>query len=162
MMKPTHSNGEVVTSQRAIATKATATPKNSPADSPPQLSHLSPQVSLGMDIKNGLLTSSIVATVIVGVLFVALTVGPYLKSRAEGISKDTAKPAEQAKPENSEPTTPPTITTTPPKANPDPSKPTGPKSDIVGKLGENVAKPASPSSNPLDKKDDDILKDLNK
>ncbi len=100
------------------------------------------------------------ATAIVGVLFAALTVGPYLSNLAAKSQPAVAKPGEPPTAEKAEP-----IAATVPAAKKpaDPNKPpVGPKSDIVGKLGENVAKPASPSTNPLDKKDDDILKDLNK
>lgn len=100
------------------------------------------------------------ASVLVGVLFAALTVGPYLSNLAAKSQPAAAKPGEPPAAEKAEPVA---ATEPAPKKPVDPSKPlAGPKSDIVGKLGENVAKPASPSTNPLDKKDDDILKDLNK
>lgn len=158
-MNPTHANGEAMIGQRTKATKAHSSTQVGLAEPRPRGTP-NPQVSLGLDGKNGLLTSSLMASVLVGVLFAALTVGPYLSNLAAKSQPAAAKPGDPPVTEKVEPV----AATEPTSKKPaDPSKPpAGSKSDIVGKLGENVAKPASPSTNPLDKKDDDILKDLNK
>lgn len=112
----------------------------------------------------GLLKASLQAGAGFVVLFAGLTFGPYFWDKSQAASKADPKPAEKAEPKPAEPQ-PPTAPTPSPA---DPSAKTGApvvgkppgKDDIVSKLGENGTKTAPAKVNPLDKKDDDLLKDI--
>ncbi|WP_020475128.1 hypothetical protein [Zavarzinella formosa] len=148
--------------------------RSSPAVSPDVsaalrvLRNRSPEESLGVNTKNSLLRASIQAGIVTGVLFAALTIVPYVLAKVFPPAPKEVKqtPAET---ETTAPTTAPASTTkeTAPtqtaKKTPDgpavPPKTAG-KKDIMDVLGETGAKPSNPRVNPLDKKEDDLLKDL--
>lgn len=109
-----------------------------------------------------MLKASLQAAVGFAVLFAGLTVGPYFWDKSQASANPKKAPDEKAPPAASQPT--PTV---PPPASPDPNLKAGStasklpgKDDIVSKLGENGTKTAPAKVNPLDKKDDDILKDI--
>lgn len=148
-MTPTIPNGEAPRNTHAAT-----------AEAPHQLRARTPQESLGLAVESGLLRACIQAGVVTVVLLAALTVGPYLWDRQ---FPPAAKSGPPAKAETATTPEPPTAPDPTPKKSPTPpaeASKSPNKSEIVGKLGENVAKPASPSVNPLDKKDDDILKEI--
>ena len=124
----------------------------------------SPQESLGVESNRGLFKAFVLATLLTGVALAALTVGPYYWNKL----KPAAPPAAPANPADSSPTPPapaPAPSTTPdqtakgPNANPVTPKPKG--KDVTDVLGESGVKTGTPKVNPLDKKDDDIFKELN-
>ena len=141
-----------------------------PADSPvltetlKRLRNQTPAESLGLPAGSGLMKPFLQAGAATLILLALLTVVPYFV--------DPPKSAEAkgpAVPEKQEPAP----TETPkdqgsPKPGPDntASKATTPgtkgnKADeLLNKLGETGTKTASPKVNPLDKKDDDLLKDI--
>lgn len=136
------------------------TPRTAAPDSPVinetlrRLRNQSPAESLGLPAGNGLLRPFIQASIGGAILLVLLTVIPYFVDPPKAAEAKVLPPAEQKQ----EPTETP-------KSQPEPKTPVnakGPsgKSDILDKLGENATKTASPKINPLDKKDDDILKDI--
>lgn len=122
--------------------------------------------ALRTEAGGGLLKASVQAGVGFAVLFAALTFGPYFWEKSQAASKASGPaPAEKAEPKPAEPPTAPAPSPAEPNpkgtATPVPGKsPT--KGDIVDKLGENASKPAPAKVNPLDKKDDDIFKEINK
>ena len=108
-----------------------------------------------------MLKASIQAAIGFAVLFAALTVGPYFLDKSQASAPPKKSPDEKGAPAAAQPTP-----TAPAPASPEPNtkgpvagKPAG-KDDIVSKLGENGTKTAPAKVNPLDKKDDDILKDI--
>ena len=120
----------------------------------------SPQESLGGNAQSGLLPAFLLAAVVSIGLLAALTVVPFYcfppDQKMTALKKDDARIP---------PALPPTVPTTPegtakksPDAVPNPGK-TPPKKDILDVLGETGTKTGSPK-NPLDRKDDDLLKDL--
>lgn len=146
-MTPTSPNGRPQTAPRADA----------PA--PP-----SPARALDPSAGGGLLKASVQAAIGFAVLFAGLTVGPYFwdKSQANANPKkapgEKASPAAAAQPAPAAPASPEPNSKLPAGA-PVAGKPPA-KDDIVSKLGENGTKTAPSKVNPLDKKDDDILKDI--
>lgn len=124
-----------------------------------------PTEALGLGADVSLFRSCVHAGLITLVLFAIFTAGPYFWGKS--------KPAPEAAPAAAPtPETPaPTPSTPPPGQVPnDPvaakAPPTGPapagKADLLDKLGESGTKSANPKVNPLDRKDDDLLKDLDK
>ncbi len=127
----------------------------------------SPKESLGLSSQSGLLNASILAGIGFAVVFAALTFGPYYWEKSQAATKVNAPaPAEKiGTPAAGQPTVAPAPSTPdpagklPPVGAPVSGKQPG-KGDIVDKLGENGTKTAPAKVNPLDKKDDDILKDF--
>ncbi len=121
-----------------------------------RLRNQSPRESLGLPDGSGLMKPFIQAGIVTAVLIGLLTVLPYFLDKGKTTEAKGTLPAGE-KQESSE---------TPKQATPEsPVKaPSGTKGDtkaeVVSKLKENVSKPAPLSVNPLDKKDDDLLKDI--
>jgi hypothetical protein len=129
-----------------------------------QLPKKSAQESLGLPPGAGLFMPFIAATAGMMLLLILLTAIPYAMDKGRTPTENTSTPAANEKPEQSAPTQ---ATTTPAASSPttpDVSSKTNPKisvkSDFPDKLGENASKTAKPNVNPLDKKDDDLLKEI--
>jgi hypothetical protein len=148
----------------------TGTPRSAP-DSPVMTETLrrlrtqTPAESLGLPAGSGLMVPFLQAAVITLTLLALLTVVPYfVDPPKQAEAKNTPTPAEKQDPADApKAVEPPSKAGTEPVAGKLPAagpKAPGNKSDILDKLGENATKTASPRINPLDKKDDDILKDL--
>lgn len=156
-MNPNHMNGKSAKGQSAdSAATVNAT------DALRAVRTRSPQEALGLNSGSGLLQASLVATAITVVVLAALTAGPYLYER----QYPTVKPGKVVPPEITPDTTASTPTT--PQTGPDKKTPVdpkvagktpAPKKDILDVLGESGKKSGTPV-NPLDKKDDDLLKDF--
>ena len=107
------------------------------------------------------------ATVITGVALIGLTFGPMVWATIAGPAakhapapQETAaktQPAAPAAPTTPEPATKPTTETRPAAETKAPVS-----KEALDKLGVNDIKKADPKSNPLEKNNDDILKDLGK
>ena len=160
-MIPNSPNGE--------ATKSTSVnPRNSAgftnaADSLRHIRSQTPEESLGLTSEGSLLKPFLLATAIAVIMLAAFTAIPYfLAKQADTTPKqvqaapEVPEPAAAA-PVPNDPSKPPAATT----ATSVPGKTSTPKSkDILDVLGESGTKKANPSVNPLDKKDDDILKEI--
>jgi hypothetical protein len=123
----------------------------------------SPQESLGVQSNRGLLKESFLAAAITGVVFAALTVGPYYANKffpASAPSTPAAQSGVDPNPQNPSPAPSPAANTEAKKPAGEPGK-TPKGKDIPDVLGESGVKKGSPKVNPLDKKDDDIFKELN-
>jgi hypothetical protein len=131
----------------------------------------SAQDSLGLSSSAGLLKASVQAGIGFAVVFAALTFGPYFWEKSHAATKATPAPTEKDTPTAAQPTQPAApapAPSTPADSNANAKTPTGtpttgkqPKGDdILNKLGENGTKAAPAKVNPLDKKDDDLLKDI--
>lgn len=145
-----------------------------PASPNGQLSKVSPAeapargtpAALPADAGGGLLKASLQAAAGFAVLFAGLTFGPYFWDKSQAASKAEPKAAEKGEPKAAEPQPP--AAPSPSPAAPDAKGTAGTpvvgkppaKGDIVDKLGENGTKTAPTKVNPLDKKDDDLLKDI--
>ena len=130
----------------------------------------SPKEALGVSPTSGLLKPSIQAGVGFAVLLAGLTFGPYFWEKSHAATN--APPAPAGKTDAPAAGQPPTAPA-PSPATPDPNtaskvpaagspaagKPPA-KGDILDKLGESGTKTAPAKVNPLDKKEDDILKDI--
>ncbi len=121
-----------------------------------RLRNQSPRESLGLPDGSGLMKPFIQAAIVTAVLIGLLTVLPYFLDKGKSAeAKGTGPAVEKQEP-----------TETPKQAAPEspvkaaPGTKTDNKADIVSKLGENATKTAPAKLNPLDKKDDDILKDI--
>ncbi|HEX3151820.1 MAG TPA: hypothetical protein VHR66_27355 [Gemmataceae bacterium] len=151
-MKPTLANGEPLNGQTAV-----------PANVLDTLRHLrarSPQESLGLQSDRGLLKAFVLAAIGTGVVFVALTVVPYLIHKAKPADQQpTASGGNEPAPAATTSPTPPGDQTAKAPAA-DPSKPKAKGKDLPDVLGESGVKTGSPKVNPLDKKEDDIFKEL--
>jgi hypothetical protein len=149
-----HPNGQPSSPRAAVAEPPAI------SESLRQFRSQSPSESLGLPTGNNLTRPFIQATVITAVIFAALTVGPYLfDSSAPAETKGkAANSAEKQEPGESPKGQPTESTPKSPIANS--GKPPAGKSDILDKLGENSKKSAPAAVNPLDKKDDDLLKDI--
>jgi len=137
------------------------------ADPRPELRRLTPQEALGLPSGSGLLIPFLYATAGAAVLLMALTIVPYLvdqaRQRAAAAEAETEKAKPPETPEGKTPVAPEAgspATKTSPKLPATGSPKTPGKGDILDKLGENGSKTVSPKVNPLDKKEDDILKDI--
>lgn len=122
-----------------------------------------PHEILGAITQSGLVRATVQATIGTLIVIVLFTVGPYLVAKQ---FPPTAKAAPAPTPASTTPT--PAAAAASPAAGPntDPATPSSSSSPaanattVLNKLGENETKKASPKVNPLDKKDDDLLKDL--
>ena len=146
-----------------------ARPTREPQKGPPATHTPSPQESLGLAARGGLVAASVQAAIGFAVLFAALTFGPYFWEKSHAATKPGA-PEKGDAPVAAQPSTP----VAPPPSTPDPSaaklppagapvagkQPAAKGGDLLDKLGESGTKAAPAKVNPLDKKDDDILKDL--
>ncbi|MDB5306109.1 MAG: hypothetical protein JWO38_311 [Gemmataceae bacterium] len=165
-MTPNLPNGEAPKGQHAAPRSAPADPAGL-TDSLRRFRGQTPQESLGLASGNSLLWPFVQASVVTAILFAALTAGPYLWEKQPAAAADSGQPAKTENPA----ATPPPASPAPPPTTPAPDTtakkpadvtrpPTGGKKDITDVLGESGTKPASPKVNPLDKKEDDLLKDI--
>jgi len=127
-----------------------------------------PQESLGLPEQSALPRACLQAGLIIVGLMAVLTAGDYLlKKQFPAESKAAPKPAEAAATDTAPPApNPANLPASSPSANKpadvpaDTAKSPQPKKkDILDHLGESGSKKAG-SGNPLDKKEDDLLKDL--
>jgi len=154
-------------------TTASTTPSTDVSNYRDRFRGRAPSEMLGLPRESSLRGSFVLATLTTAVLFVALTVLPYYLPKVFGSAEPTtpveAPKVEAPKPEPTKPDakTPATAqtpvkkgeaATTPTTAAATPLK----SPDLLDKLKESGVKTASPKVNPLDKKDDDILKDLDR
>jgi hypothetical protein len=128
-----------------------------------------PKEALGLSADSGLFKASIHAAIGFAVLLAGLTFGPYFWEKSQAAANGTPPPAGQ--PGTPAPSQPPgapapsphdPVPSSPgklPSGSPTAGKQPG-KGDIVDKLGENGTKAAPAKVNPLDKKEDDLLKDI--
>jgi hypothetical protein len=139
----------------------TATPAAGVIETLRHLRARSPQESLGVQTQHGLLKASLLAAVITGAALVALTAGPYFMHKAAPAGAAPAAAPNSGGGDSPAPA--PAPSTSP---NTEAKKPAGepgktPKGkDLPDVLGESGVKTGTPKSNPLDKKDDDIFKEL--
>jgi len=158
-MIPNSPNGE--------ATKSTSVnPRNSAgftnaADSLRHIRSQTPEESLGLTSEGSLLKPFLLATAIAVIMLAAFTAIPYFLAKQSDPTPKQVQPAPEvpeaapAAPVQNDPSKPPVVSPTVP------GKSTTPKSkDILDVLGESGTKKANPKVNPLDKKDDDILKEI--
>ena len=124
----------------------------------------SPRESLGRSARSGLFKASVQAGIGFVVVFAGMTFGPYFWEKSQAGAKATG-PAPAEKTGTPAAGQPAAVAPTPDASGKPPAgaaaggKVPG-KGDIVDKLGENGTKAAPAKVNPLDKKDDDILKDI--
>ena len=161
-MTPNRVNGEVPKGQSATQPSTGAVI----ADALRTMRNRSPEESLGLNGESGLMTSSLIAFGGIFLILLALTLVPYL------LDKSFSSPPKQPNPtpaDGTEVIVPsPATTAESPSSNPgavaknpsDTSKSPSKKKDFPDHLGENGVKNANPKTNPLDKKDDDLLKDI--
>jgi hypothetical protein len=146
----THANGQLTPETRPAADSSALT------ETLRRVRHQSPQESLGLASGNGLLKPSLQAAMGTAILLALLTVIPYFVSppKASAENNGTPAPAEKAQPAET-PKQPETQAKAP--TNP---KGAAEKGDILNKLKENETKTAPLKTNPLDNKDDDLLKGI--
>lgn len=126
-----------------------------------------PSEMLGLPRQSGLLGAFAIASVCTLVLFVVLTLVPYLMAKQDAAPQAPADAAQaeapkaDPTPKQPKPATPAPATAKADTPAPVPA-PTAKGPDISKTLGESDVKTASPKVNPLDKKDDDLLKILDK
>jgi hypothetical protein len=163
-MIPTLPNGEPQKGQSSAT----------PASAPGQGSTHTAQESFGPAAGSGLIKASIQAGIGFAIVLAGLTFGPYFWEKSHAATNAVPAPAEKGDTQTaSQPTNPPAAAPTPstptdpnanskaPSGNPTAGKqPNGKGTDILDKLGENGTKTAPTKVNPLDKKDDDLLKDI--
>jgi hypothetical protein len=156
------SNGVVTKGE--LIDRNTTDSRSASAGAPRLLPKKSAEESLGLPPGTGLLMPFTVATVGMILLLIVLTVIPYVMDNGRTTAEIPVTPAANEKQEQStttQPAAPPTPVTPPTQ---DPSSKVNPKvtvkSDFPDKLGENASKTAKPNVNPLDKKDDDLLKEI--
>jgi hypothetical protein len=163
-MTPASPNGEPQNGQLPVTRPETVAPTAAPREPRTQ----TPKEALGASAGSGLFMASIQAAVGFAVVLGALTFGPYFweKSQANATpspaqgEKGKAAPAANQLPVAPAPSSPnPAPSGKLPPGNPTVGKQPG-KGDIVDKLGENGRKTAPAKLNPLDKKEDDLLKDI--
>jgi hypothetical protein len=130
-----------------------------------QLPKKSAQEALGLPVGSGLAMPFFVATIGSLVILAMLTVVPYALNKVQSTDQPAAptltNTEKQDQPSPTQPTTAPATSTPTADANSKTAAPkvTG-KGDILDKLGENGKKMEKPNVNPLDKKDDDLLKEI--
>lgn len=156
-MIPTLPNGEP---QKGQHTKSPAR-----ADAARPFRTQTPRNALGGSARRDLILASGLAAIGFAVVFAGLTFGPYFWNKSQGAAKPTPAEKTDTPPANQLPVAPAPATPDPGAGaklppSPTPGKLPNNKGDIVDKLGENGTKVALPKVNPLDKKDDDILKDI--
>lgn len=139
----------------------------SPAVAEPPAPAATPKEALDAAPASGLFKACVQAGIGFAALLAALTFGPYYWDKSH--ASTNAAPAPKEKGDAPQAGQPP-VAPAPSPVTPDPNtkgapgspvagKPPG-KGDILDKLGESGTKNAPPKVNPLDKKDDDILKDI--
>lgn len=158
-MIPNSPNGEAPKSTVASSRSAGF---NNMADSLRHMRNQTPEESLGLSSSGSLLKPFLLATIVAVVLLGVLTAVPYFLNRKTEATPKEAQPAPETP--GAAPAAPvqndPNGNSPPPTPNV-PAKTPGPKSkDILDVLGESGTKKANPKVNPLDKKDDDILKEI--
>lgn len=166
-MNPHASNGDAPQGQLAT-TRANATASAGELQEFLQrLRGKDPREILGEITKSGLVRATVQATIGTLIVIVLFTVGPYLVDKQfPATAKATPKPAATTTPAAATPTPAATASAETPAATsaststPASTSPTANPTAVLNKLGENETKKASPKINPLDKKDDDLLKDL--
>lgn len=161
-MNPHTSNGDAPQGQFATARTNAAASVGELNEFLGRLRGKNPHEILGEITKSGLIKATIQATVATIVVVAVFTVGPYVAAKQfPATTKPDATPSTESK--AATPSTSSAPTPTPgdasPAATPSPSTTVNPN-DVLTKLGENDTKKSSPKVNPLDKKDDDLLKDL--
>jgi hypothetical protein len=128
-----------------------------------QLPKKSAQESLGLPEGNGLFIPFVAATIGIMFFLVVLTAVPYFFAKQGSSSEQPTAPTANDKQESS-PSNQQAVTPAPPSKTSDSTSKVAPKgtgkNDFADKLGENSTKTAKPNVNPLDKKDDDILKEI--
>jgi hypothetical protein len=162
LMTPNRVNGEVSKGQSTSQANTSAVI----AEALRAMRNRSPEESLGLNGESGLMTSSLIAFAGIFLILLALTLVPYLLDKsfssppkqpnptpANGTEVIVPSPATTAESPSSNPAT---AAKNPPDTSKGPSK----KKDFPDHLGENGVKNANPKVNPLDKKEDDILKDF--
>ncbi len=161
-MTPTLSNGQP---QKGPLPVTQAEP-SAPTDSPHPDRTRSPRDVLGQSARSDLLVASLVAGIGFVALFAGLTVGPYYWEKWQATANAPAPAEKPDAPPPGPPVAPaPSVpdpgasNKLPPGGSPVSGKPPA-KGDILDKLGENGTKAAPTKVNPLDKKEDDILKDI--
>ncbi len=131
---------------------------------------------MALTASTGLVKPSLQAGIAFALLLAALTFGPYFWEKSHAAARATTPSAEkneqapaaaptqpETAPAPSTPSSPSSPAAKPPTGSQAAGLPTkGPasKGDIIEKLGENVKKEAPSKVNPLDKKEDDLLKDI--
>lgn len=152
-MKNNSTNGQL-TASRPAADSPVLT------DTIKRMRNQTPAESLGLPAGNGLMKPFLQATAACLILLVLLTVVPYFVDPPKSEAKGPPPIPERNEPAETPKDQPPAKAS--PEANSKVSTPNtkGNKGDILDKLGENGTKTVSPKVNPLDKKDDDLLKDL--
>ena len=163
-MTPEYNNGVAASAEPTRTAGGTA--PQAIAESLRQRHKQTAQESLGIPPGTGLFLPFIVASVAMLFLLGLLTAFPYALARLEppAAQEEKQSPAANDKmesPATGQPT--PSTPTAPSYSSSEVKQPTGKvavKGDIIEKLGENEKKTAKPNVNPLDKKDDDLLKDI--
>ena len=158
-MIPNSPNGEAT--KTTLAGPRTSAGFSNVADSLRHLRSQTPEESLGLSGESGLLKPFLLATAITAILLAILTAIPYFLAKQSDPTTKQVQPAPEvpeaapAAPVQNDPSKTPAVTP------PVPGKTSTPKSkDLVDILGESGTKKANPKVNPLDKKDDDILKEI--
>jgi hypothetical protein len=165
-MTPNLVNGEISKGQSANQAGTSAVI----ADALRAMRNRSPEESLGLTGESGLMKSSLIAFGAIFLVLLGLTLVPYLldKSLPPGPKQPNTAPANgpevvapsaAATPDSPLPN-PGAVAKNPADGAKDTAKGQPKKKDLLDKLGETGTKTASPKVNPLDKKEDDILKDL--
>jgi hypothetical protein len=153
-MKNNSSNGQLTASRPADSPVLTETIK--------RLRNQTPAESLGLPAGSGLMKPFLQATVACLILLALLTVVPYFvdpKVEAKGPppiperQESTETPKDQPSPKPGSDANAKAPTAPGPKGN-------NKADDLLNKLGETGTKTAPLKVNPLDKKDDDLLKDI--
>ena len=113
-----------------------------------------------MQTQHGLLKASLLAAAVTGVALAALTAGPYFMHKAAPAKESPAATSNSGGGDSPTPAPSPS-----PGPNTEAKKPAGepgktPKKDLPDVLGESGVKTGTPKVSPLDKKDDDIFKEL--
>ena len=145
----------------------TAAPRSAAPDSPALVETINrmrkktPAESLGLPAGSGLMKPFLQAGAVTLVLLALLTVIPHFVDPPKNAeAKGATLPAAEKQDPQETPKEPPTKAGTEPVAKGPAVKAPPGKGDILDKLGENGTKTVSPKVNPLDKKDDDLLKDI--
>jgi hypothetical protein len=162
-MTPASPNGEPLNGQLPSARPEPAT--TAAASREPRTQ--SAKEALGASVGSGLFMASVQAGIAFALLLGALTLGPYYWEKSQANATPTPAPAEKGKaaPAANQVPVAPAPSSPDPNANgkgaPTVANGKQPKKgDIVDKLGENKTKTAPAKVNPLDKKEDDLLKDI--
>lgn len=158
-MKPKHFNGE------APKAASDAKPTKDVDEALRFMRSRTPQESLGLKNDNYLTWAFLVSTAGAVVVIGLLTAVPYFWEKMYPSTPVAQKPATADGPESGPA---PAEATSMPATETNAKNPSGKadtakspkKKDLLDALGESGVKTAKPSVNPLDKKDDDLLKEL--